>query len=143
PLKLALSLRNPHSAFFAPHIIGLPDFQADGEVAAGFRDENFLVRVRNLCARDQIDSFGDAFVHENAVADLHRRLGLAPGFSSVVAPAHKRKLTSAIPARKPAGAAYRILSSFCTSASREKSRSCESGTRLSDLSSFKRASTAN
>src|SRR5262249_26094870 len=83
-----------------------------------------------------------AFVHQDAVADLHRRLRLAPGLSPVVASAHRRKLTSAIPARKPP-ASHRSLSSFCTSPSSEKSRSCDSGTRLSDLSSFKRAATAN
>src|SRR5258706_4783614 len=96
-------LRDPHPALLAPHIVGLPHLEADGKIAARFGDEDLLVGMRDLRARDQVHFLGDALVDQDAVADLHRVFGFPPGIPSRIAPAshsHSRKVASPRGARQ-------------------------------------------
>jgi len=54
--------RHPHLAFFTPGIIRFPDFQPDGVLPAGLRNEDSFAGVRYIDARNDKDFFRNPFV---------------------------------------------------------------------------------
>ena len=86
-------LGHPHLVFFTPDIIGLPDFEPDGELAAGLGNENSFVGMRHIDACNDKDFFRNPFIDENAVSLPHR-------YPRVSFSLHWRKVTIAKFARQ-------------------------------------------
>jgi hypothetical protein len=64
-------LWHPHLIFVAPGIVGPPDFESDGKLAARFGDKNSFHRMGNFGPGDNHDFFGNAFIDQNAIALAH------------------------------------------------------------------------